>query len=867
MKLRALRVRNVGPFGEEGCALDGLSDGLNVVRESNEAGKTTLYRALKLVLFDAHNSKKQHIKDLRCDRSTDGLYVELDLEIDGQTYRLVKQYLKGDKAAVIDLNSNRVIAESKDAEAWIAERLGSDKLETSSPGLLWIGQGDSLIQPTSQDGAGRKLFESLEGEIETVVGGDQASAVLQQARARLLEYLTVSGNPRAQLKDAMDEVERLREEALELGDQVRDSEAARGDLVELEKKLEGLSEENESEHSKALEVARKALYDAHQVEEKVKGLRSGMEAADACAAMTNAELATFRGRLRELMDLKDRWAKKNDEAATARQRADASEEDLKLDREQAAGLKQSYEDAKSAFAEAEATSRKIEAISKRQSTKSALAKARDITRNLTSAQKDAALELPDLEEINRAHEDLIKCRSAADATRPSLRVEAASAPVTLNEEQIREGASTLLSGRSKLAYQDLVLSIETPDSEGTEIALANAHERISALLEECGVEDVAAARELHEKRTSAIAAAERLQNDLYEAAPDGMAAMETALDALPAQSGDDGDNLEPPDVTELSAARNDAEADWLQAKGELDVAEQSLSDKRAEIRQLEDQVRQLTEQIDPIKQALGPEEERVEKEERLTRTHQDRVGKAVAAKDAYDAAKEDQPSVEQAIARVERLEQTARNRSQDRTRFSEERGKLIGQLNQAGQNGAEEKLADVQAELERAGSRETAYVREGRALSLLVESLEAAVSKRRQQYFEPVKNVVDPLISKVLGSASVSFDDNLGPATIERNGIDEKLKQLSGGTREQIAILTRLGFAKVMAAQGVHVPVVLDDALVYSDDERIEKMFDVINLVASDIQIIAFSCRQKTFEQLGGTHIHKTKYIEALEGA
>ena len=89
MKLRALRARNIGPFGDEGCALDGLSDGLNVVRESNEAGKTTLFRALKLILFDAHNSKKQHIKDLRCDRSTDGLYVELDLEIDGQILSLI----------------------------------------------------------------------------------------------------------------------------------------------------------------------------------------------------------------------------------------------------------------------------------------------------------------------------------------------------------------------------------------------------------------------------------------------------------------------------------------------------------------------------------------------------------------------------------------------------------------------------------------------------------------------------------------------------------------------------------------------------------------------------------------------------------
>jgi DNA repair exonuclease SbcCD ATPase subunit len=394
MKLRALRVRNVGPFGDEGCVLDGLSDGLNVVRESNEAGKTTLYRALKLILFDAYNSKKQHIKSLRCDRSTGGLYVELDLEIDGKTYRLVKQYLKGEMAAVIDLKTNRLIAESKDAEAWIADQLGSDKLETSSPGLLWIGQGESLVQPTSQAGAGRKLFDSLDGEIETVVGGDQANAVLEQAKTRLLDYLTVSGKPRAQLKDTMDEVERLRDDQQELADRVHQSEAERGELVEVEKKLNGLTEENEREHSKKLEDARKALNDANQTEQKVVGFRSTMEAAAANAAIAKAELDEFQDRLEALTDLQKNRATKNDEAATDRLQVDALEQDLKSDREQVAGLKQSYEDTKSAFAEAEKTSKKIEAISKRQSIENALAKAREITRKLTSAQQDVALKLP-----------------------------------------------------------------------------------------------------------------------------------------------------------------------------------------------------------------------------------------------------------------------------------------------------------------------------------------------------------------------------------------------------------------------------------------------------------------------------------------
>ena len=76
---------------------------------------------------------------------------------------------------------------------------------------------------------------------------------------------------------------------------------------------------------------------------------------------------------------------------------------------------------------------------------------------------------------------------------------------------------------------------------------------------------------------------------------------------------------------------------------------------------------------------------------------------------------------------------------------------------------------------------------------------------------------------------------------------------LSGGTQEQIAILTRLAFARLFAKQGKPMPIVLDDALVYSDDDRIIKMFTALHRVALDQQVIVFSCRQMAFSGLGGT--------------
>ena len=50
---------------------------------------------------------------------------------------------------------------------------------------------------------------------------------------------------------------------------------------------------------------------------------------------------------------------------------------------------------------------------------------------------------------------------------------------------------------------------------------------------------------------------------------------------------------------------------------------------------------------------------------------------------------------------------------------------------------------------------------------------------------------------------------------------------------------------------GRHAPLILDDALVYSDDDRIARMFDTLHGAADDLQIIVLSCRQRVFRDLG----------------
>ena len=81
---------------------------------------------------------------------------------------------------------------------------------------------------------------------------------------------------------------------------------------------------------------------------------------------------------------------------------------------------------------------------------------------------------------------------------------------------------------------------------------------------------------------------------------------------------------------------------------------------------------------------------------------------------------------------------------------------------------------------------------------------------------------------------------------------------MSRGTQEQIAILVRLGLARLLAERGAAVPVILDDALVYADDNRIAQMFAALQDAARLHQVIVLNCRETAFAALAaapGTNV------------
>ena len=136
---------------------------------------------------------------------------------------------------------------------------------------------------------------------------------------------------------------------------------------------------------------------------------------------------------------------------------------------------------------------------------------------------------------------------------------------------------------------------------------------------------------------------------------------------------------------------------------------------------------------------------------------------------------------------------------------------------------------------------------EVKALSLLASALSSAGQSARSQYLEPVARGFAPYLARVFPEAGLEFKDTFTLDAIVRAGQREDFATLSDGTREQLAVLVRMGFARLLADRGRAAPLILDDPLVYSDDARLAAMLRALEDAASIHQAVVLTCRETAF--------------------
>lgn len=171
-------------------------------------------------------------------------------------------------------------------------------------------------------------------------------------------------------------------------------------------------------------------------------------------------------------------------------------------------------------------------------------------------------------------------------------------------------------------------------------------------------------------------------------------------------------------------------------------------------------------------------------------------------------------------------------------------GQYQGRMEALGDRAAlERELAAVK---ERMGKLE----RFAQALTLAQETLAEAAAELQRRFAPQITRRAQEFLGTLTGGRycrlTLGEDFSLG-AEAEQEDVTRPALWRSDGTVDQLYLALRLAVAEALTPE---TPVVLDDALIRFDDERLGSAMELLKTLARDRQIIVFSCRER--ERMAG---------------
>ncbi len=867
MRLRALRLWNVRRFAARGVAIVGIGDGVNVLSAPNEAGKSTCFDALHALLFARHTSGGNDAKGLR-PHSGGSPRIEADIETADGHFRVSKTFFAGKQALVHDLRSGRVVAQDDAAEAWI-ERLVRGGAGGPA-GLLWVRQGAAELGlgPRAAQEEERRAREdvltSVAGEIETLTGGRRMAQAMARCEEDLGALATATGRPKAHgpWAEAGALAEALAEEVARLAGQLDNLRTALARRQEVRLRLTDLADPTEqAARQAALEKARLALDEARQHAERLATAEVRQRVADLAMAQAVAAEETFVGR-RAALERAQQLAEGLRTTLGARATAVEAAKDLEREAAARVGARQvALREARDLVTRAEVAEAASRAAVRLAESRARLGQAeavRDALDADRAERRRLALPAGLIARVDDLERDAAEAeaRWRAEAVRVVMRyLPGQDGRVILDGAVLAEGVPMSLGSDGRLSIDGIgSLDVLAGGGRGAEAACIAARATLEETLDGAGVTSAAALRERARHLETLAVRIGQEQARLDVLAPDGLDGLRgrVAADAELVRAAGEGD-AEVPAVEEARAAGAEAEAALDGARAALDAAR----DKRAEAERGAGAVRAdlgaAEFEIGRLAEDLGPEGPRAELAARLAAARAKAAKEAAAAERAAAGLRAAAPDLRSAEAGFARAASAVEGVRAEAEALRRELSALDATIATRSGDGIEEAHAEAVGRHRAAQRQLKAVTGEVALLLRLRRALEEARASAREQYFGPVMAELRPLVALLFEDAAVAFDDaTLLPTRVTRGGEVEAVEVLSGGTREQLAILTRLAFARLLAEDGRAMPVVLDDVLVHSDDVRIERMFDALHRQAREMQILVLTCRQRAFGRLGG---------------
>lgn len=869
MRVQRLRLGQIRRFRGT-LEIPDLSPGINLFCGPNETGKSTIARAIRAAFFERYRSSV--LEDLlpkgevptSCSPT-----VEISFESGGQQHTLLKTFFAKKRCAY---TRDGEVLDGEEAEEAISRLLGfgyagkgaSKPEHWGIPGLLWIEQGDGHRIDEPVESAADYLRTALESTVGAVAStaGDDVLATLREQRDQLLTPGT--GRPRGAYQETSRELAEVRDLGAALDAQI----AAYRDDVD---RLTGLRAQHDADaKARPWEVFKAKLEGARQelvAAERLQGEHE-QQLKNVSASSTNRELLAER--LRTFSDRRAMLARRQEALVAA---------------------KQALEAAQAAAVQAEQRRDAAARVSDEASTRVALAEAEEKRRTLNERLDQASSEAARLEaalaKALEQAEELARHNATVDANRQSAAdVEAAvRARDTLREREILQSAAATaitfallpeiaatldgkpvdpnsehrITATAQIQIEGVgSIGVRPGDSDVADLARQVEEARAAAerALAKLGVASVEEARSRQDRFKQSQADAKAAEAMLGLTAPQGVDKLRSALaaatqtraetanqlQALPAAPG--GQSV---DVTEARAANAAAIERLEQASDAHLAAAKMLATAQAGEQAAAAEVDKLREAVDEA-QSSGVEDDT---QALLAKALADQEAAKAQAAELAKRIEQSQPDVlRQDVQRLQSsMEQSLATHNQRGNSIAA----LEARLEVAGANGIEEQREELRVR-EQALSRRLAELQlRAKALSLLVERLETKRQALTAKLQAPLQARLDHYMRLLFPGARLGLQEDLTPAVLERGvGTDAvDFGQLSHGAREQIALISRLAYADLLKEAGKPTLILLDDALVNTDSQRLDLMQRVLYDAAQRHQMLLFTCHPERWAGLG----------------
>ncbi len=873
MRIHRIKLTTFRGVDSAEVTFDG--QGVTVIEGDNEVGKSSIFEALDLIFFVLDSSNKASIRSIQPAGKDVG--PEVEVEVSSGDYRFVyRKRWRRRRETTLTVKSPRhesltgreahervreMLDETLDWPLWQALRV-QQGTELRLPSLDVSSLGAALDQaaggdgPTGGDDALWDRIETERGQYWTGTGRvskerTELEGKVRHAHGRVAELKEAL----SQIQASVDKFGSLVEHRRQLESEHQKAQERKSELSKRWKHVEQLelqAEERNSKHRAALSERNQR----HAAAERRSELVFDLDRQNAALAAIGVELEDSAPALNAAKQRVNDAVGSRDEAQGALDQAIAAHKQARDDR-----------DHHRRMIEVAQFGERLERIADAQAR---LASAEPVLANIRVNGKL-------VEQIDQAHIAVVRAEAAAEiaaaqVTTTALRDVTLQVDGTEHDLAAGQQHTIFVSDAAELKIDDSATVHVQAGKGSAETAreLDDAQRELQRLCDKCDVPDLASARAAKDQRDSALRDRDDARKTIKENQRDLTADELTRMADRHSQR-----------IKEFNASRESQPplpADLREATALVHKHEPAVGDRRAEFESCEKAAKSTNVALTQARlnaavlasKLQSAQEGRDQAAERLTATRlqvsDEDLATALAHADEavaqeVQAAGAVQTRLQEADpdsikAQLTNARDAGQRMAGELTENIGQQHELRGSLEARGEMGLHTQHDKAMNELRSLERDHQSLKRRALAVELLYETFDKRRQEARQRYVAPFKERIEQFGRIVFDSTfEVELDEQLGIARRTLNGITLDVKQLSTGTREQLGILARLACAAIVSPDSDGAPLVIDDALGWSDPTRLQRMGAAIAAAGKHCQVIILTCTPGRYAHIGNATI------------